>query len=604
MSRFLALALAVILAGLAPSSRAYADEDWVVRSFDASIEITGEGELRISEDIEVEFAGRTRHGIIRDIPVLYDYNRDYKREIKISVLAVDDGSQAIRHEVSRANGTLSIKIGDPDRFVRGLQRYRISYVVIGALNQPDGRPELFWNVTGNDWPVAIDAAGAVVAAPGIEQVACFQGASGSRDPCSTREIALPPRDVYRFVSSRPLLANEGLTVVVGLDPASVSVPPSYLVEIRSVPEQVADALGLTPLKASLAFLAGFLALAVVLRYWWLNGRDLWLGDVHYLTGATAETPRPLFAHDTVVVEYTPPEVNRRERRLRPAEIGLLLDERADTLDVSATIVDLAVRGYLRITEEPKQWLFGSNDYWFERLKDDYGGLRYYERRLLTGLFEDGPQVLMSSLKNKFYEDLKAVKNALYEDLSRELKYFAGNPESARSRHAVAGLLLTVLGVISALALSRVDAGVFGAPLILAGVALLALSNAMPRRTGGGREMFRRCLGFREYMEVAETDRQRFSEEANIFSEYLPYAVVFGCTEKWASAFANLDNPPDTSSWYIGSRPFAAVDLASGINSFSTAIGQAMSSTPGGAGGSGFSGGFSGSGLGGGGGRAW
>ena len=81
---------------------------------------------------------------------------------------------------------------------------------------------------------------------------------------------------------------------------------------------------------------------------------------------------------------------------------------------------------------------------------------------------------------------------------------------------------------------------------------------MPRRTAAGREMFRRILGFREYMTVAETDRQRFNEERNIFEKYLPYAMVYDCVDKWAKAFEDMGIQTDTSGWYVSPYPFAAL----------------------------------------------
>ena len=58
----------------------------------------------------------------------------------------------------------------------------------------------------------------------------------------------------------------------------------------------------------------------------------------------------------------------RRDDLRPGQVGTLLDERADTLDVSATIVDLAVRGYLHIEELPREHWFAVADWKLTRLK--------------------------------------------------------------------------------------------------------------------------------------------------------------------------------------------------------------------------------------------
>jgi uncharacterized membrane protein len=143
-------------------------------------------------------------------------------------------------------------------------------------------------------------------------------------------------------------------------------------------------------------------------------------------------------------------------------------------------------------------------------------------------------------------------------------------------------------------------------MILAGLLVLATAGLMPRRTPAGREMYRRVLGFREYMQVAETDRQRFYEEANIFEKYLPYAIVYGCVDKWAKAFEDMGIEPSTSNWYVGTTAFHAVAFSQNLNSFSNSLSSAIASTPGGSGGSGFSsgGGFSGGGVGGGGGGRW
>jgi uncharacterized membrane protein len=127
---------------------------------------------------------------------------------------------------------------------------------------------------------------------------------------------------------------------------------------------------------------------------------------------------------------------------------------------------------------------------------------------------------------------------------------------------------------------------------------------MPRRTGAGRETYRRSLGFRQYMVVAETDRQRFNEDANIFQDYLPYAIVYGCVHQWAKRFEDLGIKPETSSWYVSPAAFSAVAFSNDISSFSSSISSAIASTPGGSGGSGFSGGSSGGGGGGGGGGSW
>ncbi len=60
---------------------------------------------------------------------------------------------------------------------------------------------------------------------------------------------------------------------------------------------------------------------------------------------------------------------------------------------------------------------------------------------------------------------------------------------------------------------------------------------MPRRTAKGYAVLRHVDGFRRFIDESEKERAQFAEKKNLFSEYLPYAIVFGATEKWAHAFA-------------------------------------------------------------------
>jgi uncharacterized membrane protein YgcG len=225
--------------------------------------------------------------------------------------------------------------------------------------------------------------------------------------------------------------------------------------------------------------------------------------------------------------------------------------------------------------------------------------------LFEALFDEAQETSMGDLRNEFYTDLAKVKTSLYEQVSKEDGFFPGSPEKVRQTHLVGGAVLTAAGAGIIYGLGQVaGAAIIGAPVVLTGLGLAASSGAMPRRTGAGREMFRRCLGFREYMTVAETDRQRFAEEAGIFEEYLPYAIVYGCVDKWAEAFEGLETAPQTTNWYVASHAFSPVAFSRDLESFSSSISSAIASTPGGSGGSGFSGGSSGGGGGGGGGGSW
>ena len=157
-------------------------------------------------------------------------------------------------------------------------------------------------------------------------------------------------------------------------------------------------------------------------------------------------------------------------------------------------------------------------------------------------FETEPtdEVKLSALKKRFYTTLARHSASSTETRSRA----SGSPRIrsafvrstacwAWSRSSWRESLVFGLG-------STLGAGLIGLGLVVPAVALLAVASRMPRKTRTGAELHRRTLGFRHYMEIAEKERQRFAERENIFSEYLPYAIVFGCVEKWANAFKDID----------------------------------------------------------------
>jgi uncharacterized membrane protein len=130
---------------------------------------------------------------------------------------------------------------------------------------------------------------------------------------------------------------------------------------------------------------------------------------------------------------------------------------------------------------------------------------------------------------------------------------------------------------------------------------------MPARTAKGTAMLRRIRGFRQVIATADRYMARWAEQENVFPAMLPYAIVFGLTDKWAKAFASLATDPAATSamaWYVPINASSIGGFADAIDGFTVATSGTMTSTPAGSGSSGFSGGFSGGGGGGGGGGSW
>jgi uncharacterized membrane protein len=148
-------------------------------------------------------------------------------------------------------------------------------------------------------------------------------------------------------------------------------------------------------------------------------------------------------------------------------------------------------------------------------------------------------------------------------------------------------------------------GLVGLAVILTGLVLIVVHRSLSTRTAPGRDLMQHTLGFRLYMNTAEKYRQQFAEKAEIFTQLLPYAIVFGSVSRWAKAFEGIDTSA-TNSWYVGQGPFQAALLSSSLASMNASLSSAIASSPPRSGSSsGFGGGgFSGGGGGGGGGGSW
>ncbi|GIW17813.1 DUF2207 domain-containing protein [Tepidiforma sp.] len=607
-ARYLLLAGAVllVLAALAGGRAALAQESgWSVTSFEATYRVGADGVVEVEERIAVNFRALERHGIYRDLfetakcgppaegveqPLTPCPEGWVRKWVYADFRVTDANGQPWKFERESLPGTVRLKIGDPDVTVSGQQTYVIRYRLERALDAYADHDELYWNVTGQ-WQVPIERFAARVELPAgaALRTACYVGSAGAQESC-----AMAVEGSAATFSARRLNTFEQATIAVGWQKGVVTVPPPKLIE----PAKVSDYLKSDAIEWGGFALTAALGLAAALALWWRHGRDRQYRGIYYLTNDPTEQTRPLFGGAPLVVEYLPPE------ELRPAQMGVLLDESADTLDVTATIIDLAVRGYLHITEIPKQGLLGKTDWELERKKDG-SDLLPYERSLLDALFEEGDRVKVSDLKYEFATHLSKTKDLIYDDAMAR-GWFALRPGHARHATAVAA----VGWILGGIGLAFLGATFFGRGLALAGfglggIALLVLAPSMARRTAKGSEALRRVLGFRLYIATAEQHRQEFNERENIFARYLPYAIVFGCVEKWAKAFEGLDDQArqSTAAWYAGTGPFRVAAFSEGLRSFNSSVGATLAATRS-SGGSGFGGGGAGGGGGGGGGGSW
>ena len=603
--------------------RAAADGESIA-TYATAYDIHSDGSIDVTEEITYDFGPNERHGIERRIPTREPADAEHDRVYHIDNIEVSSPSGAPANLHTEDSGFQSyMRIGDPDRTITGQQTYQIRYRLEGALNVQPKLDELYWDAIGSEWGVPIERATVTVTAPaGIERVSCFSGSLGSTNLCAESGIDNPRQASFAQTDLEP---GQPLTVVVGLAKGTVTVPPPELVDTEfgdsgfggTVPgmsdEPLARKPGVTSYGVAGAAVVGSLALAGL--GYWRRGRDqqyltLPYGMVPPTGQPTDQVPvGPVRRRVAIAPEFRPPE------GVGAGVAGTLLDEEADTLDVSATIVDLAIRRHLHIEEiEPKRF-WNNRDWRLTQLSAPAGDqLIPAEAALMEALFEGGrSQVLMSELKYKFAPHLSKIKGLLYDEVVKR-GWFHKRPDRIRSVWRIVGIAIILGGaVIAANAFfnsQRYDFAVMGVGAVLAGIVLRVSSSAMPARTAAGSAMLARVRGFRRYLETAEAEQLRFEEGEDIFSRYLPYAMVFDVTERWARVFATLAVAGAATTagdlyWYSGPHGFSTDHLGHSLSNFADTTSNTLSATQSSSGGgSGFSGGSSGGGGGGGGGGSW
>jgi len=566
----------------------------VIRNFDVSIKANNDSSVDVIESIQYDFENQYKHGIFRVIPVQYSRSGgNYTVDFRL-VDVTDGDDHKLKTSISRQGRDINIRIGDPSVTVTGRKQYNIHYVVRRAINFFDKAPEFYWNVTGHEWPVVIEHATARVFPPinvrpsEVKHKSYAGGYQTNNVPSASK---LHGNGIE--YTAGPLKPGQDFTIVAGFPKDSMVEPPPFQ-ELVWILVDWWPALGMPLLT-----LFGLGAM------WWHYGRD-------------AVNP------GAIPVEWDPPT------GMRPAEVGTLVDERCDMQDIVATLIDLAARGHLKIKQLKRKDFWGFDDPAYEFTKtassEPEHKLTNYEEKFLDGIFGPEPpvgvNVQLSDLRYRFYTRIPRIRENIYSRMETD-GYFMQNPETVRQSYHAIGLLIAFLSFF--VIIGGICGNGFlpiGLGMIFSAAVIGVMAFVMPARTERGCIALRQCLGFARFIEKAEKRRIEVlaKEDPTIFGRLLPYAMVLGCADRWASQFQDLmEEPPEwfqpygyNSVDYIFSPQLFVNDLGYGMRSMeSTMLAAPVATSDSGVGtssawggDSGFGGGFSGGGFGGGGGGSW
>jgi uncharacterized membrane protein YgcG len=557
-----------------------AGRGWRIAEYHSNLTVMPDGAMLVSEDITAAFSGEY-HWISRSIPVEYPGPRGTNYTLFLKIIGVtDENKQPLKYETNIRGAYRFLKIYLNNAFNTN-KTVRITYTVQNGVRFFDDHDELYWNVTGNDWPVPIDSASAFVVFPasasGSLRAQAFTGAYGSAERDAKAEV---DGNQVTVETNHPLPMRGGLTL-------DVYVPKGFLLE----PGAITRALWFV--RSNAIVLLPVFAFLVMFVMWWFKGRS----------------PK---AGLSVAPMYEPP------KGMSPAEAGSLVDDNVLPRDITSTLVDLAVRGYLKIEETDNKVLFFDNrDYVFHLMKPpaEWNDLADHETEILRNMFPEASARLttLSGLKNRFYLALPSVKQEVLGELKAKGMYRV-DPESAHGYRLV-GILIIALPFIGLQAMGV--AQFFLSPL----VAILSIAVAMLIVFLFGREMTAKTLrgvrtvveihGFKEFMTRVDADRLK-RMPPDTFEKFLPYAMALGVEKHWAHAFEGIVHDPP--SWYVGPQMglFNPIFFTHSMYTMTNSAYEAFSAAPrasssgsgfSGGGGFGGGGGFSGGGFGGGGGDA-
>jgi hypothetical protein len=579
----LGLVMAVLFLGTAPLAHADVN-DFTVTSFKADDTLStadAQGELHIVERITVDFSDYN-HGILRAIPNSY---KNHRLQLHINKVSSDSSAPAAYSKYDQ-NGNTVLKIGDANRTITGTQEYTVDYTVRNVMTFYQDHDELYWDVNGDQWDEPFDHVQVVLHLPAnIKQSRapiCYAGSFGDtgQSSCGTQVSG----HTITASTSQPLAAQQTLSLVAGFDKGVFHPARWYETLAEYIPFIIA---------LLLPFLATTLPTGIL---WYRHGRD----------------PK---GRGVIVPEYGPPE------GLGPIEVGTLIDFRTDNKDLTATIIDLAIRRYITIVEQAKSRVLRSDltTYTLRLEKTDFTGLNQFEVQILAGLFsgaDAGSEVDIAALKFKLSETATSLRHMVTKELKAQ--------GYINDRTVTMGQIGLGIGLFFGL---WIGYGVcngrgMGVPYAIGAVGGAAIAAVfiyfMAARTEKGVAAKEQIEGLKMYLEVAEKDRIQKLQSPNaayapkpgapkrtveLFEKLLPYAMILGVEQQWAKQFESIYKTPP--NWYSGNwNTFSILYFTASLNSgIGSQVNSAFSS-PSSASGSGFGGGGAGGGGGGGGGGGW
>ncbi|HET6705535.1 DUF2207 family protein [Amycolatopsis sp.] len=449
--------------------------------------------------------------------------------VPLKVPASDEQDRVFAVRDVKTEGATSRLTGDQLVLTFPAGAGSVTYTVDGAVADQNGRQQARWQVaSGFDTPLTKLTASLIAPTPQLSPVDCFAGPVGSNQRCTLAEVDHTGAVRLEQNDVRP---GDRVDLLVGLPAGTVPANAKF-----AAIGLLANAFALTP-PTGIAFAVLLALLGAAAVFVWRRHKQ----DAGALRTATG--PVEVLLRDGDRVFFASPD------GVLPGQVGTVVDETVDVVDISATVVDLAVRNYLWLAEVPgPDWQIARRNPPDEHLHD-------FERAVCETLLPPGTDtVLVSQLRARGGLDLRRISDAMYADVVTK-RWFSRRPDTARGRLTWLGAGVFTLGLVATAVFTfTVGYALLGVAVALAGLAVAAVAALLPSRTARGRALAGQVRGLLDYLHTARADDIPPADRELVFSRSLPYAVVLGDTERWLGTFAALNPSADGSAglyWYGG-----------------------------------------------------
>ncbi|WP_147264048.1 DUF2207 family protein [Desertihabitans brevis] len=540
--------LALVLAAVAVPARAEGNASLL----DIQVELERSGVARVTQTLT--FDGEVPEEITQRIAVRENVLGDREHVYEVTDVRVE-ADQPLTPEVEQGADAVTVTV--PTAGVSG--PVSISYSVSGAtFASPEGT-QFRWRVL-QGLSVSVSEVTGEVTLPGLPtDFQCRSGAPDAANPGVCRFSAAGTDD-----NPVPVFGDgaRGQGEMVEL----LLTVPAGVVEVTSVENRrwtLGGAFSVDPLPLGLA-------LGVLV----LGGLAIFL--LHRRAGRDAAPGRPIR-----VAEFRPVAEGRSEfsvlAAVRPGQVGTVVDERVDPIDVTASLIDLAVRGHLRIIELPRADEFARTDWKLVRRSDgDPSQLAGWEQRLLDALTppEGRDGLLVSEIGPAIAAHIADVQSALYDDVVRN-GWFERRPDSTRNRWGTIGTVALVVAVVATgLLVALTTFGLLGLALLAVALGLVFVGQEMPARTTAGSSLLAGLDALRAELLTHPTEEMPPGRELHELSEVLPYAIVLGGRDRWIDAIVTADDDehadPTDLAWYHGPDRWHLHHLPESLKNFISA----------------------------------